>query len=217
MKSGNVIKSLNEVSQRKLVIPTGGTMGSKPYDLPRFPPYNVATFDCHEIVSIMKGHISDPMVDYYDWGVYEESERLIKDSKQFSSSDISSLAGIIRNNNEHNFIVIPHGTDNVAHNATLLKTELQHHLQTSNKVVAFVCSMVPLSMHNQMQPDGSKLESDALAALSYTFNKVAEQQSGVYVVARDIHTKRLGFSAPETVEKNRFESKAALQFTVHSK
>ena len=212
-----VVKQLASTAERKLIIPTGGTMGSKPYDNARFAPYNVETYNHDEIVDLVRSHVDDSNVDFYDWEQHHESERLVKDSKLFTEQDLGLLAEIVNRNKQFNMKAILHGTDSVAKNASLFKEIAGDDISNRGDVVAFVSSMVPLSMHNKVMDDGTRLQSDAKNALKYTLDNMAHQEPGVYVVGRDIHTQRQGFFDPESVEKHWFESKARLEFTVHGR
>ena len=70
-----------------------------------------------------------------------------------------------------------------------------------------MAKMVPLSMAQQHP-------SDAVDALRFTLAHIGEQGPDVHLVGRDSATKRLTFFDPRTVEKNRTESLAKLQFTL---
>ena|ERR1700722_9766000 len=175
-------------SKRILLIPTGGTIDSVPYELDKVPHIITPSEPADSIVaSTVRKLPRGENVDEYTW--LGNGRRFIKDSKEFSNTDLQELADIMKHD-EHNYFVITHGTDQMAQNAATLAK----HMEGSGKTVAFVGSIVPLSVRPKT--------SDAIPALKFTLKNIYHQKPGVYVVGHDRHTKRLNFFDPATVEKD---------------
>ena len=87
---------------------------------------------------------------------------------------------------------------------------LQKELRGTDKVVAFVGAMVPLSMHSQHPSDG-------IDALRFTLENIASQPPGVYVTGWDARNNALGFHDPGEVDKDPSPSLENLRFTVTSR
>lgn len=191
------------MDDRILLIRTGGTIDSEPYDIKG---------DGNDFVKTLKGDQSLIMrtvaklpnhekVDGFSW-VARQEDRFVKDSREFNNNDIAALAHIIKDN-PRKYFVITHGTDDMVRNAR----ELQKQLKGTNKVVVFTGSIVPLSMQDTY-------ESDAVGALQFTLERIRHQRPGVTIVGYDPQLHRPAFFDPQTVEKDRDESKANLQFTL---
>jgi L-asparaginase/Glu-tRNA(Gln) amidotransferase subunit D len=195
------------MNDRILLIRAGGTMDSQRYGDLRNPPKYVETLKGRDslVMPTVQKLDSQQRVDEFTWLARDDEDRFVKDSQKFTLRDINALANIIKQDN-HRLVVITHGTDGMAHNATLL----QRALQGTDKVVVFTGAMVPLSMQD-------KHESDALAALQYALDHIDSQHASVTMVARDAHTKRLGFHDPQTVQKEKETSLDDLIFTVSNK
>ncbi len=191
------------MSERILLIRTGGTIDAIPYTDPQQPPEIVDTLKSSEslIMQTVRELPDHQRVDEYIWGAWQENQ-FIKDSKLFTDDDMNALADIIKNDN-HRMFVITHGTDAMVKNATML----QERLVGSNKIVAFVGAMIPLSMRKEH-------ESDGVNSLGFSINNIANQKPGVYVVGHDTHSKRLGFFDPSLVEKDRKASAVERLFTL---
>jgi L-asparaginase/Glu-tRNA(Gln) amidotransferase subunit D len=192
------------MNQRILLIRTGGTIDSAPYDDPRNPPPIVTTLKGADslvmpTVATLPNH---EYVDGFSWGRWDE-DIFVKDSQKFTPQDIMALAEMIRKDEDHDFFILTHGTDAMAQNAAALQRELAG----TGKVVLFTGAMVPLSMHD-------KHGSDAPESLRFTLEHIFDQPPGVQIVGRDAQTKRLGFFDPSTVEKDREESRSSLNFTL---
>jgi L-asparaginase/Glu-tRNA(Gln) amidotransferase subunit D len=189
--------------ERILLIKTGGTFDSVEYEDPKNPPKYVETLKGENslILPIINTFRVGEKVDSFVWGEWQEG-RFVKDSKLFSDEDIIELAEIIKQD-EHNLFVITHGTDAIVKNACLL----QEQLEGSGKVVALVGAMVPLSMHD-------KHISDGVDALKYTLEHIESKSPNVYVVGRDLHSKRLQFFDPTKVQKDRETSLELSAFTL---
>lgn len=191
---------------RILLIRTGGTIDSKPYQNPRKPPHYIDTLKGP--YSLIMGAVREleagDRVDSFSWGQWHEN-RFVKDSQKFSQPDMNELARIIKKDSRRLFI-ITHGTDAMANNAAMLKEALKG----TDKVVIFTGAMVPLSM-------AKKHQSDAVPSLEYTLGHIDEQAPGVYLTGRDAKTKRLSIFDPETVTKDKPTSIHDLQFTVRAR
>ena len=194
------------MDNRILLIRTGGTIDSEAYADPKAPPEFVKTLkgDQSLILRAMANLPNYESVDGFSW-VARQEDRFVKDSKEFTDSDLNSLAQIIKDDSRRYFI-ITHGTDFMAKNAAAL----QEKLQGIDKTVVFTGSMVPLSMRD-------KHESDALPALAFTLDRIGSQPPGVSIVGRDATSQRLAFFNPSMVEKDRDASRDNLQFTLKSR
>lgn len=190
------------MNRRILLIRTGGTIDSKPYDDPKKPPQYVNTLSGSEslIMPTIKKLPNHENVDGFTWLPYQES-RFVKDNQLFTKQDIDELATLIKND-DHELFVISHGTDAMVKNALIL----QEKLLDSGKVVAFTGAMVPLSMHE-------KHRSDGLDSLRFSLEHIMSKEPSVYVVGRDEHTRRLDFFNPADVQKDIHESAYASQLT----
>jgi L-asparaginase len=188
---------------RILLIRTGGTIDAEPYSNPHEPPKHVSTLSAtHSLIEQTIDAIgAHNKIDHFRM-LEQKHAQFVKDSQLFTREDMQELADIIRSN-DHQHIIITHGTDAMTHNATLLKEALG----ATDKTVIFTGAMIPLSMSDQHKSDG-------IAGLEYSIAHVNQPPAGVYVTARDRHTKRLQFFAPETIEKDRMTSKKDLAFTV---
>lgn len=153
-------------------------------------PANVLTLKSEQslVLPTLRGLPGGQEVDEYTW-LKSDEPKFVKDSKEFTDRDLENLAYIIKSS-DHKFIIITHGTDWMAQNATTLAK----HLEGSGKVVAFTGSMVPLSVRSKT--------SDGIAGLTFTMEHITEKNPGVYVVRHEIHSKRLKFFDPTTVEKD---------------
>ncbi len=192
------------MTDRILLIRTGGTIDAEPYDNPYQPPHHVSTLPASE--SLIEQTVRDmkgaEKVDHFRWLTPQEESQFVKDSQLFSDADIMQLAELIARDDHHN-IIITHGTDAMAQNASALKEALGN----TDKTIIFTGAMIPLSMNAQYQSDG-------ITGLQFSLNNIESQDAGVFVAARDQHTKRMDFFAPERIEKDRVTSKAELEFTV---
>jgi L-asparaginase/Glu-tRNA(Gln) amidotransferase subunit D len=194
--------------KRILLIRTGGTMDSLAYADPRNPPKFVETLKGDaSLIKPTIGQMSlNQDVDMFTWGLREDE--FVKDSQKFVEQDIKALADIIKTD-DHKYFIITHGTDAMAKNAKLLQKELEG----SDKIVVFAGAMVPLSMHNNIF-NGEQYKSDGRDALKFAIENIRDKKDGVYITGFNEHTKRQEFFSPETVEKNKIQSKADLKFTL---
>ncbi len=192
------------MNNRVLLIRAGGTIDSEPYTDPYHPPEMVDTLkgDKSLIMRTVASISGGDKVDGFSWGKWQE-DSFVKDSQKFTQEDMQALAEMIKED-PHRHFVLTHGTDAMTRNATML----QDLLKDTDKTVVFTGAMVPLSMAQQHP-------SDAVEALKFTLEHIENQSAGVHVVGRDTKTKRLGFFDPQTVEKNKPESLANLQFTLN--
>jgi hypothetical protein len=193
-----------------LLIRTGGTFDSEPYADPSKPPVNVTTRkgkDSFIASTVASFSMHDDVV--IDVWKPEKEKRFVKDSKGFSIDDMIALAHKIKES-EYHYIVITHGTDAMAKNAK----NLQHALTGSDKVVAMVGSMVPLSMHKKKTPQGQAIVSDGVETLEFTLKHIRDKSQGLYVAGRDAETRKLKFFNPQHVQKNWELSRKDLQFTL---
>ena len=193
------------MDDRILLIRTGGTIDAESYEDPKNPPKYVSTLPADKslIMDTVSGLPNSEKVDGYDWGKWVEN-RFVKDSQLFTHEDIKALANIIRDDEDHKCFIFTHGTDAMVKNAAIL----QHELEGSGKKVAFVGSMVPLSMKDKHKVDG-------IRSLSFAIENLAQQPDGVYVVGRSVdNPSEVEFFNPQDVTKNHVESLARLKFTV---
>lgn len=190
---------------RILLIRTGGTVDSAPYADAYAPPKFVETLKGpHSLVmSVAKQLPNGHHIDQRTWGpAYED--RFVKDSQQYTASDLRALAAMIRSDS-HRCFVLTHGTDFMQKNAAALRKMLGG----TDKTIVFVGAMKPLSMSSEEQP------SDFVKALRFTLTHIARQPAGVYMVGKDSFTKRLGFFHPGDVRKDHAASrKPPLEFTL---
>lgn len=178
---------MNE-TKRILLIPTGGTIDSVPYDLDKVPRIITPAENADSIVAATVRKLpGGEYVDEYTW--LGNGRKFIKDSKEFTDKDLQEIADIMKNDDHRSFI-ITHGTDQMAQNAA----RLGEYMEGSGKIIVFAGSIVPLSV----RPEAS----DAIPALTFTLKKISCQKPGVYVVGHDVQTKRLGFFDPSKVEKD---------------
>ncbi len=190
------------MNDRILLIRTGGTIDAKPYDDPRNPPSYVETLQAEDsLINVLLATSKQEDVDQYSW-VPDLETQFVKDSQLFDGEDIQALANIIRND-DHRFFILTHGTDAMIKNATALDEALKG----SGKTVMFAGAMVPLSM-------GDKAPSDGTPAVDFALREVKGAPPGVYVVGRDAHTKRLEYTPPQEVTKDRKASLKDLTFTL---
>ncbi len=191
------------MQERILLIRTGGTIDAEPYEDPKSPPDYVTTLSAESslLFSTVETLPNHENVDGFVWGRWEEG-RFVKDSQLFTPEDIEALANIIKQHG-NGYFILTHGTDAMAKNAKLL----QQQLQGSNKVVAFVGAMVPLSMHQRHASDG-------VDALSFALKHISECPSGVHLVGRDSATERWGFFDPAHIQKDRHASLERLVFSL---
>jgi L-asparaginase/Glu-tRNA(Gln) amidotransferase subunit D len=181
------------MDEKILLICTGGTMDAEPCENPKTPPTFVKTRKGKEsLVMHTVECLGYKNVDRFNWAEGDEY-RFVKDSKEFTPSDIAELARIIKKD-EHRCFVITHGTDAIVKNARLLR----HELEGSNKAVVFVGAIVPLSMHQKRG-----YTSDAIETLRFALDGIAEQPTGVYIAARYANTKLQKFFDPEQIKKDR--------------
>lgn len=202
---------------RVLIIPTGGTIGANGYDCPRKPPIIVETLHDRESSNMMQGVIERSGVDFFDWEKHGKGKILVKDSKLFDKEDMLTLFDIINESKDYNHFVITHGTDRMAENAALFKKIFDKNGSDKNAVTAFTGSMVPLSMHGKSDEAGQSVVSDGIAALLYATSNIDSKESGVYLVARHTHTRRLDFHNPENLQKDWLTSREDLSYTVHER
>jgi L-asparaginase/Glu-tRNA(Gln) amidotransferase subunit D len=184
------------MEDRILLIRTGGTIDAQAYDDPKNPPKYVDTLkgDNSVLMEAVKTLPNYEKVDGYSWGRWSEY-RFVKDSQLFEPDDIKELATIIKED-DRKFFIITHGTDAMVRNAEILKKELEG----TDKVVAFVGAMVPLSMAEKHGGDGKD-------ALSFAIENIQKQESGVYIVSRDKESSRvLKFHDPDKVTKSHTDS-----------
>ncbi len=198
---------------RILLIRTGGTIDAEPYPDPKEPPQFITPLPAAEslIMDTVKGLPNADKVDGLTWVDWQE-RKFVKDSQKFEPEDIQALADIIKADHRKYF-VLTHGTDGMVKNASAL----QEALKGTDKVVAFTGAMVPLAMEGKNDPAGNKIHSDGVSMLQFTLQNIESQKSGVYVVARNAHTRQSQFFAPQTVQKDKESSKADLTFTVQSR
>ncbi len=193
------------MSNRILLIRTGGTIDSVPYDDPKHPPSFVSTL--REKTSLIMNTIRTlpnyEDIDEFTWGIRESS--YVKDSKLYTIQDIYELAQIIYND-DHRHFVITHGTDFIVKNAIALKEGLQ----SRNKVVVFTGAMVPLSMHQKCGSDGVEL-------IRFVCTNIKRQDHGIYIVGYNAGNKYPDFFDPHTVEKDFNVSYEHLKFCLHSR
>jgi len=205
--------------ERILWINAGGTIVSAAYEGgdPRNAPTDVSPLPAARsgeliyrlLAKIDRSHDRVDGFSYlpHDWHP-ERLDDLQKDSKRFSDEDIHKLALIIRDDKEHNKIMITHGTDRMAENAYKLEHELSD-LGVKGKTVVFAGSMVPLSMENNDYTVG-----DAEANIRHVVEHIDELSPGVYVTGRNLRTQRIEFMDPASVTKDIDASKRDLQFTL---
>lgn len=191
------------MKDRILLIRTGGTIDAESYDNPKSPPAFVNTLSAEAslLFSTVETLPHHEKVDGFTWAARQEG-RFVKDSQLFTSEDIDALAEIIKQH-RNGYFILTHGTDAMVKNAT----RLQQKLQDSDKVVAFVGAMVPLSMHQ-------KHASDGVNALSFAIEQIAECKPGVHIVGTDSATGQWGFFNPAQVQKDRDSSLEKLVFTL---
>jgi L-asparaginase/Glu-tRNA(Gln) amidotransferase subunit D len=189
-----------------LLIQTGGTIDSEPYEDPKNPPNNVQTLKGED--SLIQGVLQNmgllDRVTRYSW-IGDQEDRLNKDSKEFSENDISELAEIIKAD-ENESVIITHGTDFMVKNAKILQEIIG---QTDKKII-FVGSMVPLSMHG-------KNNSDAIPALKYAIENIEHAENGINLVGISRFGTQLQFFNPNEVEKDFAKSKENLALTFETK
>lgn len=198
---------------RILLIRTGGTIDAEPYADPKNPPKFITPLPPAEslLMDTVRKLPNAQKVDGLTW-LPQQEKKFVKDSQKFEPEDIQVLADIIKADHRKYF-VLTHGTDFMVKNAATLKKALKG----TGKVVAFTGAMVPLAMEGKNDLAGNKITSDGVAMLQYTLQNIEGQQSGVYVVGRNAHTKQSQFFEPKTVEKDKESSKADLTFTVKSR
>jgi len=194
------------MTDRILLIRTGGTIDAESCADPRNPPPVVTTLKGEKsfVIRTVPTLPNHDLIDDFSWAGRQE-DRFFKDSKEFTPQDLHSFAQIIKDH-PHRYVVVTHGTDAMVKNASAL----QELLQGTDKVVVFTGSIVPLSMQDMH-------ESDGVAALRFAFERVSNQSPGVYIAGRDAHSHRLAFFDPSTVEKDWKTSRANLQFTLKSR
>lgn len=198
-------------SKRILWINSGGTLVSAPYDDPRRPPDMVAPLPAEESAKLVLALLASidgahERVDGYSYAI----QPFQKDSKQFTRQDIAALADIVATD-EHEYVLMTHGTDKMAENAEALARELER-LGVHGKTVLFVGSMMPLSMQARFPALG-----DAEANMRYAISRMDDLPNGVYVAARDSASRRMICAKPEAVQKDMHTSRNDLQFTVKNR
>jgi len=201
------------IKDRILWINTGGTLVSAPYDDPKEPPENVSPLPFAEAAALVMqllSHINGSLdrVDGYSFGTSET--QFLKDSKLFTPDDIRELAGIIASDTEHDKVLITHGTDKMAENATLLKKFLAE--MGVEKTVVFVGSMLPLSMEEKFPH-----MSDAQPNMMVAMHEIDRLAPGVYVTGRTPTSHYTACVDPSALEKDRQLSKATMQFTLRGR
>lgn len=193
------------MSFRILLIRTGGTIDSVPYEDPKYPPSFVSTLreKTSLVMNIIRTLPNCEDIDEFTWGIRESN--YVKDSKLYTTHDIYELASIIYNDDRRHFI-ITHGTDFMIKNAVMLKERLQ----SNNKVVVFAGAMVPLSMHQKYGSDGVEL-------IRFVCTDIKRQERGVYVAGYDANSKYPDFFDPNMVKKDFSASYENLKFCLHSR
>lgn len=180
------------MSDKILLIQTGGTIDAVAYENPENPPLIIKILnDKNSLImptisnlrltsKIEKLNLSQQQQNY-----------LTKDSKEFSKDNVASLAEIIKQQ-PYSHIIITHGTDAMINNAKLLAQLLIENY----KIIVFLGAMIPLSMNNQYVSDG-------IENLEFAINNITKQNAGIYVIGRIAINQDLGFFKPELVTKDR--------------
>jgi L-asparaginase/Glu-tRNA(Gln) amidotransferase subunit D len=194
-----------------LLILTGGTFDSKRYGDPSNPPDIVETLPYGE--SLIPGVIRNlgHDVDEFTWFGDLLQARMNRDSKSFTDAEIAELAQVIMQDCDHSNFIITHGTDALAENAFKLQQALTMCSPGGSiqKKVAFVGSMVPLSMDNSVNNDG-------VASIEFAITNIANQPDGVWVVARS-ENNEIGFHNPAMVTKDFNLSRQRLAYSVQNR
>ncbi len=180
------------MTNRILLIRTGGTIDAQDYDDPKAPPQNIVTLKSENspIFPIIKTLPNHENIDNHIWDKHEE-KRFVKDSKFFTPEEIKSLAEIIKKDQRHAHFLLTHGTDAIVENAILLNQELEN----SNKTVLFIGSIVPLSMRQTHKCTG-------VETLRYAIENIYECPPGIYIVGTDLPNGKWGLFDPAYVYKD---------------
>jgi len=180
------------MTNRILLIRTGGTIDAQSYDDPKAPPPIIETLKGKDspLFALMETLPNHENIDIHIWDDHEE-ERFVKDSKFFTSQDIKDLANMIKNNQNCAHFLITHGTDVMTQNAVLLNNELK----SSNKTVLILGSIVPLSMRGSHKCTG-------IETLRYAIENIEGCSPGTYVVGVDLPKGQWGLFDPAQVYKD---------------
>lgn len=98
---------------------------------------------------------------------YEFTQICMKDSRDLNDADRNNILKAVKNSNCKR-IIITHGTYTLPDTARFLKANLKE----KDKVIIFVCSMIPLE---------GFIPSDAGFNLGYAIAKSQELEQGIYV------------------------------------
>lgn len=197
-----------------ILIRTGGTIDAEPYSDPRNPPKYIAALSEKKSLIISVIRKLGYTVEEFHFGDVVTERRFVKDSKKFTRKDIQQLAEIIKSNKNRYFIVT-HGTDAMRKNAYVLKNMLLG----VDKIVIFVGSIVPLSMHGKKLKQERQIESDAFLFLSYSLEAIDSDilKKGVYLAGFDSRKRKIALLNPQKVVKNRAASLKELFLTFRRK